>query len=81
MGGNQMIYEYNHDEKYIKIDDRIVHLTNSENKIFNRIQKNGYITPEEVNEILAKGHATRYAIDSFMNRMSFKIFRKGWDWK
>ena len=69
-----MIYEYNEKERWIKIDDRIVYLSLTENEIFKKIYKDGNISPEEVNLIIANGYATEKAVNKYMSQLNKKIF-------
>lgn len=71
-----MIYEYNPKERLIKVDDRIVYLSTIENEIMSRVYSKGYITPLEVNIIIANGYATDLAVDKYMKKLSDKIFGK-----
>lgn len=71
-----MIYEYNPKERWIKVDDKLVYLSIPENEIMSRVYTKGYITPLEVNIIIANGYATDLAIDRYMKKLSNKIFGK-----
>lgn len=71
-----MIYEYDQDERIVKIDDKTVFLTNLENKIFKKIYKEGSITSiklDDANEILYNGYGTPTAVKSFMTKLSHKL--------
>lgn len=70
-----MIYEYNEKERWIKVDDRLVYLSKIENEIVSRVYSKGFITPLEVNIIIANGYATDLAIDRYMKKLSDKIFK------
>lgn len=69
-----MIYEYNEKERIIKIDDRTVYLSITENEIFKIIYKEGYISPEKVNLIISNGYTTEKAVNKYMNQLNKKIF-------
>ena len=67
------IYEYNDKDKIVKIGDRTVYLTEKENKIFEKVYKDKYITIAEANEILADGYGTTIAIKSYITKLSNKL--------
>lgn len=68
-----MIYEYNEQERIVKIDDKTVYLTVKENKIFKKIYENKYITIDEVNELICKGQASTLFIKNYIRQLSEKL--------
>ena len=68
-----MIYEYNEKERIVKIDNRTVYLTPRENKIFKITREKGYITTEEVGDILCNGQSTTSFAENFIKRLSQKL--------
>ena len=73
VGGNYMIYEYNQKEKYVKVDDKIVYLNPRENRILKRFYEKGFITREEIGEILCKREVFPCFAKDYIDRLSKKI--------
>ena len=70
-----MIYEYNEKEKIVKIDDRTVYLTVSEDRLFKKLYKSDFapIGIEDINQLLWSGHATDSFIEDFIRRLEKKL--------
>ena len=68
-----MIYEYNEKDKIVKIDDKTVYLTPRENKIFKIYREKGFVSTEEVGDILCKGEIKVSFVKNYIKELSNKL--------